>query len=200
MRFIRAAWLLVAVCGALSMSTIGAAAQEMDGWATLLTAGPGPVSAIVPDPDWPNDRLILALRGAGGQATDGDVGCASEPTLGFGRVWSSEPDVRTTLGCPTGPERAVQIRYRPDGLRRDLWPEDDSDVWFNFETRSDLAPYYQRRSKQTDGASFQFTPSEVGQGAIQEFSGGVLIFLVETDGRRTIFMLGSGTEAREFPD
>ena len=51
-----------------------------------------------------------------------------------------------------------------------------------------------------DGASWQLGQYAVAQGAMQAFSGGVLIFLPESDGRRTIVLLGSGTEVREFPD
>ncbi|HBY95962.1 MAG TPA: hypothetical protein DEP84_18745, partial [Chloroflexi bacterium] len=35
--------------------------------------------------------------------------CAIQPILGFGRVWTDNPNVRAALGCPTTPERGLTL-------------------------------------------------------------------------------------------
>src|SRR4051794_15211642 len=64
---VRAAWLALIVCVTLASSTVGALAQGTDAWVRLLATTSGStsaqsVTAIELAPDWPNTRLILALR------------------------------------------------------------------------------------------------------------------------------------------
>lgn len=35
--------------------------------------------------------------------------CAIQPVLGFGRVWTNNPNVRVALGCPTTPETGLTL-------------------------------------------------------------------------------------------
>jgi hypothetical protein len=175
-------------------------------WNSLISV-PSSVPIVVRSPKYAQDGTLFVglgngevwARGAGLQATNGSAACAEEPTGGFQRVWANESGVRAALGCPKGPEQPVQLRYLRDGDLRGLWPENADDTWYELAARADGTVRFQRRSKTRDVAPWQNGPTGAVAGSAQEFAGGALFFLPESDGLRTIIMLAGG-EVRQFPD
>ena len=141
---------------------------------TTLSVGLAGIATLVTSPDFEHDgTLFVGTRGGeiwalgtGLQATDGRVGCATEPVGGFGRIWSTEPNMKGTLGCPRGPEQPFQIRERRDDDMRGLWLEDDRPLWYELSPAGEPRSY-RARSKSTADAFWQPGPDRVVDGAVQ---------------------------------
>jgi photosystem II stability/assembly factor-like uncharacterized protein len=185
--------------------------QSTDGgrtWTWPISAPYTTIPVLVRSPKYAQDGTLFAgfangevwARGAGVQATNGSATCAVEPTGGFQRVWANEAGVRDVLGCPKGPEQPVQLRYLRDGDLRGIWPDNDDDTWYEIAMRNNGTVYFQQRSKTRDTALWQSGTTGTVGGSTQEFAVGVLFFLPEPDGRRTIVMLARGDEVRQFLD
>jgi hypothetical protein len=91
------------------------------------------------------------------------------------------------------------LRYLRDGDLRGIWPDNDDDTWYEIATRNNGTVYFQRTSKSFKPAPWKDAPTGTVAGSMQEFAGGVLFFLPEPDGRRTIIMLATG-DVSQFPD
>jgi hypothetical protein len=107
--------------------------------------------------------------------------------------------MKQALGCPRGPEQTVHIQDRREGDTRGLWLDDDSALWYSLAPADDPT-FAQSRSKISATDFWQAGPDRVVSGAIQEFSGGTLIFLPEPDGRRVILFVDRQGKVRAFPD
>ena len=195
----------------VSSSTPGGVfrSRSTDGGRTWSSLMPGldQVETLATSPSYERDATLfvgtrngeLWALGPDLVTTDGQVGCASEPVGGFGRVWSGEPGLRQRLGCPRGPEAAVRIREHRAGDRRALWIEDDRSEWYELTPTGDPRTY-STFSKTLDRGPWEAGPDRVVGGAVQDFAGGTLIFLPDEDGRRSIIHLDGRVYWREYPD
>jgi hypothetical protein len=137
-------------------------------------------------------RGLMAI-GGGVQGVGRQVRC-EPPTGGFGRLWQSDASVHDQLGCPLEPERAVRIREMTTSRgARQLWTEDDQPRYFELLESHTLFVH-------NKGADADFPSDHTVNGATQRFEGGVMLWLPEVDGRRSIVVTRGNSEWREFPD
>ena len=178
-------------------------------WGVAST--PTSLSAAVPSPAYVQDQTLF-LPGVHGVwsngpnvvATDGMLPCAFTPTLGFGRVWTGNPDVRATLGCALEPERSMPVREREYtnpfcGPTRVLWPDDPSVPFFYELSDSGCGPGNLRIQEKAK-TPLPDAPEHTVPGAFEAFEGGHLLFLAEPDARRLILVLSNSSQWQEFPD
>jgi hypothetical protein len=164
---------------------------------------PGPLSFAL-GPAGPSGRTVFVAGGSGVWAwgpgardTGGTLPCAFEPIGGFGRVWRSRSDIRAQLGCPTEPERPVQVRVQsstaPQGeAETQVWIEDESESWYALPGVSGAQDNRksQHRKEESLGRAWVDMPEQVVvDGAVERFEGGLLIFTPLPDGTRAIYLL-----------
>jgi hypothetical protein len=130
--------------------------------------------------------------------------CALSPKFGFGRVWSGDADIRADLGCPVEEERPVTVRQReyvsPNqycGQARSIWPDAPTLSEFYELCSRGLLEHFDKFFAQS---RLPDVPEQVIQGRIQSFESGVMLFVSQPDGQRSILVLPRWSRWHEFPD
>jgi hypothetical protein len=171
----------------------------------------GVFGLIAASPNYRQDRTLFAA-GDGGiwstgpdvMPTEGMLPCPASPKFGFGRVWGENADVRAVLGCAVEEERPVTIRQREHvnvdpycGPARVLWLDDTKiTVYYELCARGLLNQW----EKSASPSHLPDAPEQVVRGMEQLFEGGILLFVPQPDGRRSILLLPTLGQWREYPD
>ena len=162
-----------------------------DASAVSVASAPSPAGPPVLFAGTSQGAIYAAGPGVG--AVAGNLRCAVEPTLGFGRVWSADAAVRETFGCPRESERPTQLLEAVSDGRRHWWFADGLGPTLVLEPGG-------RASVDVPVAVITPQPQRTLPAVVQRYAGGTMVWR-EEPGQRLITLVDE-TQRRwtEVPD